>query len=98
MEKLKFTVPDLQQIMGMERLEFTVRDLQKVMGMERLTFTVPDLQQVLGIGRRQAYDLVNRADFPVIRLGRRILIPRDALIRWIDAQTTNALEGGAGHV
>lgn len=48
---------------------------------------VSDLQQALGIGKNRAYDLVNRADFPTIRLGRKILIPRDAFLRWLDAQT-----------
>ncbi|MBQ2990899.1 MAG: helix-turn-helix domain-containing protein [Clostridia bacterium] len=52
---------------------------------------VSDLQQALGIGRNQAYDLVNRDDFPKIRVGRKILIPRDALIRWLDKQTQQAL-------
>ena len=55
--------------------------------MERLTMNVADLQQALGIGRAQAYDLVNRADFPSIRLGRKILIPRDAFMRWLELQT-----------
>lgn len=59
--------------------------------MERLTMNVSDLQQALGIGRNQAYDLVNRDDFPKIRVGRKILIPRDALIRWLDKQTQQAL-------
>ena len=66
--------------------------------MEKLILSVEDLQQVLGIGRHTAYDLVNRADFPTIRLGRKILVPRDALMRWLDRQTQDALEGGAGHV
>lgn len=59
--------------------------------MEKLTMNVADLQQALGIGRAQAYELVNRADFPTIRLGRKILIPRDAFLRWLDKQTEQAL-------
>lgn len=59
--------------------------------MEKLTLTVSDLQHALGIGKNQAYDLVNRADFPKIRVGRKILIPRDALSRWLDKQTQQAL-------
>lgn len=62
--------------------------------MERMTMDVNDLQQALGIGRRQAYDLVNRADFPAIRLGKRIVIPYDAFRRWLDKQTAEKLEGG----
>lgn len=55
---------------------------------------VSDLQQALGIGRAHAYDLVNREDFPKIRIGKRILIPRDAFLRWLDRQTAQTLEGG----
>lgn len=61
--------------------------------MERMTMTVADLQQALGIGRRHAYELVNRADFPTIRLGKKIVIPRDAFMRWLDKQTAGVLEG-----
>ena len=59
--------------------------------MEKLTMTVDELREAMGCGRRQAYDLVNRADFPKIRLGKRILIPRDALMRWLEAQTEGVL-------
>ncbi len=37
--------------------------------------TVEDLQKILGFGKNKTYDLVNRADFPKIKIGRRILIP-----------------------
>lgn len=57
--------------------------------MEKLTLTVPDLQNALGIGRDAAYELANRADFPKLRVGKRILIPRDAFMRWLEAQTEN---------
>lgn len=55
--------------------------------MEKLTLTVSDIQQALGIGKNHAYELVNRADFPAIRLGRKIIVPREAFIRWLNAQT-----------
>jgi len=58
---------------------------------EKLTMNVADLQQALGIGRAQAYELVNRADFPTIRLGRKIIIPKDAFMRWLERQTEKAL-------
>lgn len=59
--------------------------------MEKLTMNVADLQQALGIGRAQAYELVNRADFPTIRLGRKIIIPKDGFMRWLERQTEKAL-------
>lgn len=55
--------------------------------MEKIGLTASDIQNALGIGRRQAYELINREDFPKIRLGRKIIVPREAFLRWLDKQT-----------
>ena len=62
----------------------------------RLALTVREIQQALGIGRDAAYALANRADFPAIRLNgsRKIIIPRDAFYRWLEAQTAGKTKGG----
>ena len=52
-----------------------------------LTLTVPEVGEVLGISRAKAYDLARSEGFPSMRIGRRILVPRNKLIRWIDEQT-----------
>ena len=52
-----------------------------------LTLTVPEVGEVLGISRAKAYDLVRSEGFPSMRIGTRILVPRDKLIRWIDKET-----------
>lgn len=52
-----------------------------------LTLTVPEVGEVLGISRAKAYDLAQSEGFPSMRIGTRILVPRDKLIRWIDEQT-----------
>lgn len=53
-----------------------------------LTLTVPEVGGVLGLlSRAKAYDLARREGFPSMRIGTRILVPRDKLIRWIDKQT-----------
>lgn len=52
-----------------------------------LTLTVPEVGNVLGISRAKAYDLARSEGFPSMRIGMRILVPRDKLIRWIDEQT-----------
>ena len=52
-----------------------------------LTLTVPEIGGVLGISRAKAYDLARSEGFPSMRIGTRILVPRDKLIRWIDKQT-----------
>lgn len=52
-----------------------------------LTLTVPEVGEVLGISRAKAYDLARSEGFPSMRIGTRILVPRDKLIRWIDKET-----------
>ncbi|MEB2589427.1 helix-turn-helix domain-containing protein [Bacillus cereus] len=50
--------------------------------------TVMELKEYLGIGREQAYTLVNNKDFPVKKIGRRILIYKPNLIRWLESSNT----------
>lgn len=52
-----------------------------------LTLTVPEVGEALGISRAKAYDLARSEGFPSMRIGTRILVPRNKLIRWIDEQT-----------
>lgn len=55
-----------------ERLETYSGSFAEILA--KPTMTVSEMGQVLGIGRRQAYEAVNRGDVPSIRLGSRILI------------------------
>ena len=52
-----------------------------------LMLSVPEVAKVLGISRAGAYELVRSDIFPKIRIGNRIVVPRDKFIAWIDAQT-----------
>ena len=52
---------------------------------ERMTVPVwPDAGQMLGLGRNATYDAVARGEIPVLRFGRRILVPRKALERLVN--------------
>ena len=53
---------------------------------EKLTVTVPEMAKIVGVSTCTAYNLIHRADFPVISIGRRAVIPLDGLKRWIEAQ------------
>jgi excisionase family DNA binding protein len=48
---------------------------------ERQTLTVEEAARILGVGRSAAYQAVARGELPVIRLGRRYVVPRAALER-----------------
>lgn len=55
-----------------------------------MAFTVEELATVLGISRSCAYKLIREPGFPVINVGRRVLIPRRALEKWME----NRIERG----
>ena len=42
---------------------------------------------MLDISRTGAYQLMNRADFPTLRIGKRKLAPKDKVLARIDRQT-----------
>ena len=55
-----------------------------------LTLTAPEIGEVLGISRAAAYELVRSTGFPHMKIGTRILVPREKFLDWIDAQTEAA--------
>jgi excisionase family DNA binding protein len=46
---------------------------------ERRTLSVSEAAQVLGISRAHAYDCVRTGELPSITLGRRVVVPRQAI-------------------
>ena len=48
-----------------------------------IMLSVPQLASVLGISRSGAYALVRSAGFPALKIGSRIVIPKDELLEWI---------------
>ena len=57
-----------------------------------LMLSVPDVAEVLGIGRANAYELVRSEGFPAIKIGSRIIVPKDEFISWIKRQTDGKFE------
>jgi excisionase family DNA binding protein len=51
---------------------------------ERLTYTLNEAARRLGISRALAYEAANRGELPVCRIGRRVLVPRAALLRLLE--------------
>ena len=48
--------------------------------------SVPDLANLFGISQSSCYELMHEKGFPSLRIGSRIVIPRDKLIEWINAR------------
>lgn len=53
-----------------------------------LMLNVVQVAAVLGISRAGAYELVHSEGFPALKIGSRIVVPKDRLQEWIDANTT----------
>jgi excisionase family DNA binding protein len=53
-------------------------------GEERLTYTLDEAARRLGISRALAYEAAQRGELPVCRIGRRVLVPRAALLRLLE--------------
>ena len=62
----------------------TFENLPNVLNAEQLA-------RELGISRAGAYQLLHSEGFPTLRIGKRMLVPRDKLSEWIDKNT------GVGH-
>ncbi len=51
--------------------------------------SVKELAAYLGVSVSVAYRLANSAGFPVLRLGKRLLVPVEELRAWIARQTNS---------
>jgi excisionase family DNA binding protein len=53
----------------------------------RLTWTVTEAAMLLGISRASAYEAAHRGELPVRVIGRRMLVPRVALLRLLSERS-----------
>lgn len=54
---------------------------------DKLTVSVDEMAAMLGISRPVAYELAKREGFPAVRVSeRRIIVPVEALKRWLNEQ------------
>jgi len=54
---------------------------------QRRVFSVREAAKILGIGRDQAYAAAHRGEIPIIRIGRRYLVPVEALNRMLQGNS-----------
>lgn len=47
--------------------------------------------KVLGVSPSSGYELMHQPNFPVLRVGSRMVVPKEKFIQWVEAHT-----GGAG--
>ena len=46
--------------------------------------------KVLGISISSAYELMHETSFPALRVGSRIVVPKEKFCQWVEAQTGGA--------
>lgn len=56
-----------------------------------LLLSAKDLQK-MGISRSMSYQILNRSDLSVIKIGERKMIKRDEFLAWLDRCTVGATE------
>jgi len=52
---------------------------------ERATLTVGEAAKILGIARNSAYQGILMGEIPYIKIGRRILVPKAALMKLLES-------------
>ena len=49
--------------------------------------------KTLGIAPSSAYELLHEVDFPVLKVGGRIVVPKEQFIRWVEQHTKGGESG-----
>ena len=52
-----------------------------------LMLNVQMIADMLGISRSKAYEPVSSAGFPSLKLGNRIIVPREQFVEWVRKST-----------
>jgi len=47
--------------------------------------------KVLGVSPSSGYELMHEADFPVLKVGSRMVVPKEKFVEWVERNT-----GGGG--
>lgn len=58
----------------------------------KMLLSISEAAAMLGISRPSIYQLIHSADFPIVRLGGRVLVPVRQLQEWLDEQVS--IKGG----
>lgn len=60
--------------------------------MEKVALNVTEVAAALGVSRPVVYQLLKRADFPSFKIGKRTLVSREALQKWVENETVRRQE------
>jgi excisionase family DNA binding protein len=73
----------------LERIsEMTSNSTQPMQQRERSVYSVEDAAFVIGVGRTTVYSLIRKGKLPVVRIGRRTLVRKETLYRFLESIET----------
>ncbi len=49
------------------------------------------VSKVLGVSPSSGYELMHEADFPVLKVGNRMLVPKEKFIQWVEEHTQGGM-------
>lgn len=52
-----------------------------------LFLNAEQVDQVLGVSSSSAYELMHETGFPVLKVGSRMVVPREKFITWVEERT-----------
>ena len=44
--------------------------------------------KVLGVSPSSGYELMHETDFPVLKVGNRMVVPKEKFVEWVEQHTT----------
>ena len=46
------------------------------------------MAKVLGVSPSSGYELMHETDFPVLKVGNRMVVPKEKFVEWVERHTT----------
>ncbi len=50
----------------------------------QVTLTAKEVSKLMGLSLAKTYELTKRQDFPVIHVGKRLIIPTNSFLQWLE--------------
>lgn len=54
-----------------------------------LALSADEVAQVLGISRANAYNLMHSKGFPVLQVGKRLIVPKHNFLAWLEEKVSS---------
>lgn len=55
---------------------------------ERKAYTITEVATILGISRSYAYEMAKQKKFPILELGKRMIVPKKKFDTWLEGEAS----------